>query len=198
MDAVLIFGAWSVPKYFVRGNLDNDLANNNVFTLPYQFRNLEGQKACWVPVSSSPCSCHTKISFGLHTEVCSSGCHPGLELIQRGSQDHRRRNPSSTQCGNDVMTTSSWRHYNVNDVTASSQCFVLQGKPIAVVESPHCKRAMSDTWVSLRLSHLHAMTSCANWRCEGEELFWLDVHPSIEHLVHGNHITCPPTIVQWW
>ena len=37
-------------------------------------------------------------------------------------------NPSSTQRHNDVVTTSSQRHYNVNDVvTTSSQRFVLLG-----------------------------------------------------------------------
>ena len=36
--------------------------------------------------------------------------------------------PSSTQCRNDVVTTSSRRHYNANDVvTTSSQRFAILG-----------------------------------------------------------------------
>ena len=79
----------------------------------------------------------------------------GALLSRYSAHPASRGAPSSTQCRNDVVTTSSRRHYNVNDVvTTSSQRFVLLGALLALkgelspMTSPYKKRRPQAKMVS--------------------------------------------------
>ena len=49
------------------------------------------------------------------------------------------------------------------------------------------------------LPHFHTVTPCAcGARLKSEELLRLNVQASIENLVHGQHVTPVPVIVEGW